>query len=241
MDFDAKQMDFDAPFLPEDACVDALPVSAYTTSNDGLEYFKEFDSMPDDHREEGPRSNKSTWPESFAQGKAAEERFIAAARASGFDITPSSDADDCYRKIDVVCKNDKGYLYVDVKGKKMTTRDHLKDYKTKSQYRYAWFELHRMGSLWAGQSSTLALEVDDGVFALFPKHKLRPWLEERLRGKTQVRWSRQALLRPYRRPGRLTEWTTMVDLKDIAGLACGVVQPDSRSAAASPAQSQNKV
>lgn len=155
---------------------------------------------------------------SFKQGNHAEEKFIRNCQKMGWISIPTSASDDKVRRIDVVMKIGEKYLLVDVKAAKRLNRSD-KDV----QYRYHWFELHRTGSLFSGESLMLALEIDDGKFALFAKTEIQQWIKPRLENQVPVLNSKQALLRPYQREGRLKEWITLVDVQDIMYLCKGII------------------
>jgi hypothetical protein len=115
-------------------------------------------------------------------------------------------------------KVNKEFLLVDIKGAKRLNRMD-KDV----QYRFHWLELHSTGSLFSGESKMMALEIDEGKFALFDKKEVQAWIKPRLENQTPVLNSKQALLRPYQREGKVKEWITLVDVKDLMSLCRGIV------------------
>jgi hypothetical protein len=163
-------------------------------------------------------TKKQVYSASFQEGISAEERFIQACEKRGWLHVPTSLLDDKIRRIDCVMKVNKDFLLVDIKGAKRLNRMD-KDV----QYRYHWLELHATGSLFSGESKMMALEIDEGKFALFDKKDVQTWIKPLLENQTPVLNSKQALLRPYQREGKIKEWITLVDVKDLMPICKGIV------------------
>lgn len=163
-------------------------------------------------------SKKRLYSASFQEGMSAEERFIKACEKRGWLHIPTSVLDDKIRRIDCVMKVNKDFLLVDIKGAKRLNRMD-KDV----QYRFHWLELHSTGSLFSGESKMMALEIDEGKFALFDKKEVQVWIKPLLENQTPVLNSKQALLRPYQREGKVKEWITLVDVNDLMPLCKGIV------------------
>jgi hypothetical protein len=183
-----------------------------------FETFQEPEDPNDLHLHVPLNSKKQVYSSSFQEGSSAEERFVKACEKRGWLHVPTSSLDDKIRRIDCVMKVNKEFLLVDIKGAKRLNRMD-KDV----QYRFHWLELHSTGSLFSGESKMMALEIDEGKFALFDKKEVQAWIKPRLENQTPVLNSKQALLRPYQREGKVKEWITLVDVKDLMSLCRGIV------------------
>lgn len=181
--------------------------------------FETFEEDTDDSNLHVPlNTKKQCFSASFQEGFSAEERFIKACLKRGWLHIPTSALDDKIRRIDCVMKVNIDYLLVDIKGAKRLNRMD-KDV----QYRYHWLELHSTGSLFSGESKMMALEIDEGKFALFDKKEVQAWIKPLLQNTVPVLNSKQALMRPYQREGKVKEWITLVDVKDLMPLCRGVL------------------
>lgn len=216
MKFDTSTLDGDAPPVALDADF-RLPASDVQMRE--LAVYSSFESAPDDDADwRGDGGKAKRYASNFEEGKRAEDRFREAAEAQGWTRIATSSFDDKVRRIDAAFAiGEHGIVLLDIKGAKRLSRSH-----PAPQYRFHWLELHDTGSLFSGESSVLALEVGPGRFALFNKQELRVWISNRIKGPPVAR-STQALFRPYQRDGKLREWITLVDVKEMSDLCKGVV------------------
>ena len=217
MNFDTSSIDAGAP------CVVADPLFRLDRSDVllmGLPFHPAFESAPDDEVGWTAVGKSKRFAASFEEGRKAEDRFEAAAAALGWTRVPTSSFDDKVRRIDAaytVPFHGFGTLLLDIKGAKKLSRS-----DPEPQFRFHWLELHDTGSLFSGQSAVLALEVGPGRFALFNKGDLRMWIRAKVQGPPVAR-STQALFRPYQRDGKLREWITLVDVKEMASMCKGIL------------------
>lgn len=151
-------------------------------------------------------------------GRACEASFAAKAEALGWRRVHTSAFDDRVRRIDCVFQVDGKFLLVDVKAAKKLSR-----HDAEAQTKFHWLELHPTGSLCSGESRMLALEVEDGHFALFDKSEVKAWILPLLKDKEPVVNSKDAHMRPYSRPGKVREVITLVDVEAMMFMCKGIL------------------